>query len=440
MTSIAGRLGVSLFVSLLLAGILVGQGALWWLDQRQRQVMTASLRDEAVSVLAAISQGPSGLQLEQSMLDPAYRQPFSGRYFMVSFDDHIWRSRSLWDQRMADTESRGLDNELVPGPDGQQLLRYRGDYEIYGRKLAIVVAQDYTPQLENFRNTRSVSLLVWVLILSGLAAAQLWLIRRGLRPLNEARRQIEQLRDGERTELDCDVPTELRPLVQEVNRLLGHTDQQLRRSRHAIGDLGHALKTPLAVLRNRCDENLQRDHPDLYRLLDEQLAQVEDTVRRALNRARVAAGATPGTLFHPDQDLVALRDTMIQVYGNRCRIELIGTELPPQPVERDDMLEVLGNLMDNACKWAGGRVSVRLWREPEALWLSVEDDGPGIEPARRDQVIRRGERLDQRVAGHGLGLAIVSDTAEAYGGELTLGHSEALGGLMARVCWPLTRR
>ncbi|ARB45174.1 sensor histidine kinase [Alloalcanivorax xenomutans] len=440
MTSIAGRLGVSLFVSLLLAGILVGQGALWWLDQRQRQVMTASLRDEAVSVLAAISQGPSGLQLEQPMLDPAYRQPFSGRYFMVSFDDHIWRSRSLWDQRMADTESRGLDNELVPGPDGQQLLRYRGDYEIYGHKVAIVVAQDYTPQLENFRNTRSVSLLAWVLILSGLAAAQLWLIRRGLRPLNEARRQIEQLRDGERTELDCDVPTELRPLVQEVNRLLGHTDQQLRRSRHAIGDLGHALKTPLAVLRNRCDEDLRREHPDLYRLLDEQLAQVEDTVRRALNRARVAAGATPGTLFHPDQDLVALRDTMIQVYGDGRRIELMGTELPPQPVERDDMLEVLGNLMDNACKWARGRVSVRLWREPEALWLSVEDDGPGIEPARRDQVIRRGERLDQRVAGHGLGLAIVSDTAEAYGGELTLGHSEALGGLMARVCWPLTRR
>jgi signal transduction histidine kinase len=439
-TSIAGRLGVSLFVSLLLAGILVGQGALWWLDQRQRQVMTASLRDEAVSVLAAISQGPSGLQLEQPMLDPAYRQPFSGRYFMVSFDDHIWRSRSLWDQRMADTESRGLDNELVPGPDGQQLLRYRGDYEIYGHKVAIVVAQDYTPQLENFRNTRSVSLLAWVLILSGLAAAQLWLIRRGLRPLNEARRQIEQLRDGERTELDCDVPTELRPLVQEVNRLLGHTDQQLRRSRHAIGDLGHALKTPLAVLRNRCDEDLRREHPDLYRLLDEQLAQVEDTVRRALNRARVAAGATPGTLFHPDQDLVALRDTMIQVYGDGRRIELMGTELPPQPVERDDMLEVLGNLMDNACKWARGRVSVRLWREPEALWLSVEDDGPGIEPARRDQVIRRGERLDQRVAGHGLGLAIVSDTAEAYGGELTLGHSEALGGLMARVCWPLTRR
>nr|WP_240548984.1 sensor histidine kinase [Alloalcanivorax xenomutans] len=429
-----------MFVSLLLAGILVGQGALWWLDQRQRQVMTASLRDEAVSVLAAISQGPSGLQLEQPMLDPAYRQPFSGRYFMVSFDDHIWRSRSLWDQRMADTESRGLDNELVPGPDGQQLLRYRGDYEIYGHKVAIVVAQDYTPQLENFRNTRSVSLLAWVLILSGLAAAQLWLIRRGLRPLNEARRQIEQLRDGERTELDCDVPTELRPLVQEVNRLLGHTDQQLRRSRHAIGDLGHALKTPLAVLRNRCDEDLRREHPDLYRLLDEQLAQVEDTVRRALNRARVAAGATPGTLFHPDQDLVALRDTMIQVYGDGRRIELMGTELPPQPVERDDMLEVLGNLMDNACKWARGRVSVRLWREPEALWLSVEDDGPGIEPARRDQVIRRGERLDQRVAGHGLGLAIVSDTAEAYGGELTLGHSEALGGLMARVCWPLTRR
>lgn len=439
MSSIGRRLGLSLFVSLLLAGVLVGQAALWWLDQEQRDTLATQLRDEATSVLAALVEGRQGLMLESQLLDPAYRNPFSGRYFVVLVGEHRWRSRSLWDANLSVPERTGLDNELRPGPGGQQLLRYRGDYSMAGQAITIVVAQDYTPQLENFESIKTAALAAWVVVLACLALAQQWLIRRGLRPLNLARRQIEQLRGGQRSGLDQNVATELQPLVTEINRLQRHTEQQLRRSRHALGDLGHALKTPLAVLRNGCDPRLRDSDPALHTLLDEQLSQIETTVRRALGRARVAAGATAANRFEPGRDLPLLVDTLRRAHHRDLRVEVHGQNLPPQPVERDDMLEVLGNLLDNAFKWARERVWLNLAEHDGKLVITVADDGPGVAAERRRTVVRRGERLDQRMPGHGLGLAIVNDTVEAYGGCLTLTESEA-GGLLARIELPIAGR
>ena len=436
MRSIGARLGVSLFVSLLLAGVLVGQGALWWLEREQREISAGQLRDEAASVLAAMVPGPDGLVLEQEMLDPAYRRPLSGRYFVVLIDGQRWRSRSLWDARLPLPENPGMDTELLPGPDGQSLLRYRTRFRRDGQDLTVVVAQDYAPQQASFRDTRTAALLAWVVVLAALALVQQWLIRRGLKPLNAARRQIEQLRGGQRAELDQEVARELRPLVTEINRLQRHTEQQLDRSRHALGDLGHALKTPLAVLRNRCDADLRERAPELHALLLAQLDQIEANVRRALGRARVAAGATAATRFEPGQDLEALADTLRRAHRKPLNLVVRGTGLPPLAVERGDMLELLGNLLDNACKWAAGEVRLALARDGGLLTVTVDDDGPGIPPSRREQVLQRGRRLDERVAGDGLGLAIVSDTVAAYGGQLTLTDSP-LGGLRVRLALPL---
>ncbi len=155
MRSIGGRLGLSLFVSLLLAGVLVGQVAIWWLDREQRQITAVQLRDEAASVLAAMVPGPDGLALEQTLLDPAYRRPLSGRYFMVLIDNRRWRSRSLWDARLPVPESDGMDTELLAGPGDQRLLRYRTRFRRDGQDLTVVVAQDYAPQLANFRDTKT---------------------------------------------------------------------------------------------------------------------------------------------------------------------------------------------------------------------------------------------------------------------------------------------
>lgn len=436
MRSIAARLGISLFISLLLAGVLVGQAALWWLDREQRQITAGQLRDEAASVLAAMVSGPDGLILEQEMLDPAYRRPLSGRYFVVLIDGQRWRSRSLWDARLPLPDNPGMDTELLPGPNEQRLLRYRARFQRDGQTLSVVVAQDYAPQLANFRDTKTAALLAWMVVLAALALVQQWLIRRGLKPLNTARRQIEQLRGGQRSELDQAVARELQPLVAEINRLQCHMEQQLGRSRHALGDLGHALKTPLAVLRNRCDAELRGRAPELHALLLAQLDQIEANVRRALGRARVAAGATAATRFEPGEDLEALAETLRRAHRKPLNLVVRGTHLPPQAVERDDMLELLGNLLDNACKWAAGEVRLVLQREGDRLTVTVDDDGPGIPASRREQVLQRGRRLDERVPGDGLGLAIVSDTVAAYGGDLTLIDSP-LGGLRVTLSLPL---
>lgn len=436
MKSLGRRLGVSLFVSLLLAGLLVGEALLWWLDQAQRAGMARHLHDEAASVLAAMVVGPGGPALRVDRLDPAYRAPLSGRYFVVWSPRRRWRSPSLAGAALPAPLETGLDTALEPGPRGQQWLRYRARYRLRGQPVTVVVAQDYGPQLKAFRHIRVLGLIAWLLVLAGLALVQLGLIRRGLRPLTRAGEQIGQLRGGRRAQLDEDVVAELRPLVTEVNRLQHHTEAQLQRSRNALGDLGHALKTPLAVLRHRCDEGLRRSDPALHRLLDEQLGQIEATVRRALGRARVAAGATAANRFDPPRDLPLLVDTVRRAHHRVLDVRIDGPRLPPQPVERDDMLEVLGNLLDNAFKWARGQVRVSLEQDVGRLRLVVEDDGPGIAPDRRETVLRRGERLDRRTPGHGLGLAIVSDTVDAYGGRLILGRGEH-GGLRVVIELPL---
>ncbi|MCC4308015.1 ATP-binding protein [Alcanivorax marinus] len=435
MGSIGRRLGVSLFVSLLLAGLLAGQAALWWLDREQRLLSGRQLRDETTSVLAAIVRGRDGLVLDEDRLDPAYRKPLSGRYFVVLIGDQRWRSRSLWDARLPLPARTGMDTDLRPGPGGQSLLRYRAEFRRDGQALTVVVAQNYAPQLAKFQELKTAALIAWVLLLAVLALVQQYLIRRGLRPLQKVRRQIGQLRGGERAELDRDVVAELRPLVEEINRLQHHTEQQLARSRHALGDLGHALKTPLSVLRNRCNEELRRQSPELYRLLVDQLDQIENTVGRALGRARVAAGATAATRFEPARDVPVLLDTLRRAHDRPLKLTAQGYRLPALPLERDDMLELLGNLMDNGCKWAAGRVELRLHRQADLLQVTVDDDGPGIEPERHEDVLQRGGRLDQRVPGHGLGLAIVNDTVEAYGGTLALERSP-LGGLRVSVRLP----
>ena len=181
---------------------------------------------------------------------------------------------------------------------------------------------------------------------------------------------------------------ELHPLVVEINRLQRHTEQQLQRSRHALGDLGHALKTPLAILKNRCTHELAASDPELHALLCEQLAQMEANIRRALGRARVAAGVTASNPFSPAQDIPLLLTTLEQAHRRDLDIHLEMAALPAQPFDRDDMLEVLGNVLDNAFKWANRRVRVVVHvveercadnEERKQLILCVEDDGPGIQ-------------------------------------------------------------
>ncbi|RJG17582.1 sensor histidine kinase [Alcanivorax profundi] len=433
------RLAISLFVSLLVAGLLISQAALWWLEQEQRGQLVEQLRTDAAGVLAALEPGLDGaLTLRNERLHPAYRRPYSGRYFIVETSQARWRSRSLWDAPLAPPVAPGVASGLLEGPAEQLLLGYQEQYQVRGQSVTVSVAQDYSPVRQAYQRARAAMLVSWPLILALLALVQQWLLRRGLSPLRRARAEIEQLRQGKRSVLTGNVVRELQPLVEEINRLQQHTEQQLQRSRHAMGDLGHALKTPLAVLKNRCNPDLRLNDPDLHQLMHDQVSQMEGQVRRALSRARVAAGATAANRFSPEEDLPLVIMTLERAHDRQLAFEIRGLNGATLPFEREDMLELFGNLLDNAFKWADSRIAVRFELDEVMCVAVVEDDGPGIPPARRDTVLHRGERLDERQQGYGLGLAIAHDLAVAYQGTLALQDSDP-GGLAVKVCLPLPR-
>lgn len=436
MISIQRRLSLGLVSVLLVVGLLLAQASLWLFDHSLRRYLQAGLKDEAETLLVALVRGPQGIQLDEQRLSAAFQRPFSGLYFRIDFADHTWRSRSLWDRELTPSETTGLQAELGDGPQGQLLLTYRGDYRRFGEQLSIYVAQDYTPVLKSFRRLQQIGLGVGAGALVLILLLQRLTVRRALRPLELARQQIAQLQQGQRAELDTQVPQELEPLVAQVNHLLAHTEETLKRSRNALGNLGHALKTPLAVLVSLAARDEVKRLPAIHATLLEQLDQIEQRLARELGRARLAGEALPGAHFDCAEELPGLFATLEMIHGNHLRLDWQAEPGLRLPWDREDLLELLGNLLDNACKWADSQVRLTLARTPGHYRLSVDDDGPGIEAGRREEVLNRGTRLDEQVAGHGLGLGIVRDIVEAWEGRLQLLDSE-LGGLCVHIELPL---
>ncbi|MGQ7957512.1 sensor histidine kinase [Pseudomonas sp. SP16.1] len=435
MRSIQRRLSLGLAGALLLVGLILAQASLWAFDRGLRSYLQEDLRDEAQGLLAALVRGPAGLQLDERRLDPSFQRQFSGHYFRIDFEDRSWRSRSLWDRELLRPDGPGMQAELGDGPHGQRLLVYRADYRRYGENLSISVAQDYAPVLRSFRRMQWLGLGMGGAALLLILIAQRYTVRRALRPLERVRQQIAQLQQGQRSELDTEVPEELEPLVAQTNRLLAHTEDTLKRSRNALGNLGHALKTPLAVLTSLAGRDELAAHPALRASLREQLAQIEQRLSRELGRARLAGEALPGARFDCAQELPGLFATLAMIHDRGLSLDW---QAPPGlmlPWDREDLLELLGNLLDNACKWAERRVRLSIEEGAEGYRLCVDDDGPGIDAERREAVLGRGTRLDEQVAGHGLGLGIVRDIVEAWSGRIELQDSP-LGGLRVAVRLP----
>ncbi|EJO95732.1 integral membrane sensor signal transduction histidine kinase [Ectopseudomonas mendocina DLHK] len=435
MRSIQRRLSLGLAGALLLVGLILAQASLWVFDRGLRAYLEEDLRDEAQGLLAALVRGPAGLQLDERRLDPSFQRQFSGHYFRIDFSDRSWRSRSLWDRELLKPDTQGMQVELGDGPQGQRLLIYRADYRRYGENLSISVAQDYQPILQSFHRMQWLGLGMGGAALLLILVAQRYTVRRALRPLEQVRRQIAQLQQGRRSDLDAEVPEELEPLVAQINHLLAHTEDTLKRSRNALGNLGHALKTPLAVLISLAGREELRAHPQLRASLREQLEQIEQRLSRELGRARLAGEVLPGARFDCAQELPGLFATLAMIHDRGLRLEWQAPEGLVVPRDREDLLELLGNLLDNACKWAEQQVLLSVEEVADGYRLLVDDDGPGIDAERREAVLGRGTRLDEQVAGHGLGLGIVRDIIEAWNGRIELLDSP-LGGLRVAVSLP----
>jgi signal transduction histidine kinase len=433
--SIQRRLSLGLASVLIVVGLILAQSSLWLFDHSLRRYLQEDLKDETQTLLVALVRGQNGVQLDERRLDPTFQRPLSGHYFRIDFSDETWRSRSLWDRDLPKPAHAGLQDGLGDGPRGQLLLVYRGDYQRFGQRFSISVAQDYTPILESFRRLQWLGLGLGAAALLLILLAQRYTVRSALRPLERVREQIAQLQQGRRTELDSQVPQELEPLVAQVNHLLSHTEDTLKRSRNALGNLGHALKTPLAVLVSLSEREELRDQPELQATLREQLAQIRQRLERELGRARLAGEALPGAHFDCAAELPGLFSTLGMIHSHGLNLEWQAEPGLCLPWDREDLLELLGNLLDNACKWADAEVRLSLVQEGEGYRLWVDDDGPGIAAERREAVLGRGTRLDEQVAGHGLGLGIVRDMVEAWGGSLSLEDSP-LGGLRVAISLP----
>ncbi len=428
--SIQQRLSLGLIGVLLLVGLLLTHLSLWVLDQGLRRYFSSQLQAQSETLLAALVRGPNGIELDQQRLGSLYHRPFSGWYFVIEFDGQHWRSRSLWDHQLPLPKTPPNPRDLYDGPQAQQLLIHRAQFRRFGKTIVIQVAQDYTPVLDNFRRIQWMGAGLGVAALVLLVVLQRLLVARALRPLEDLRRQIAQLQQGERSTLETDVPSELKPLVEQLNRLSHHTEDRLKRSRNALGNLGHALKTPLAILFSLANRSELNTHPELRENFRQQLQHMQERISRELARARFAGEALPGAHFHCATELPDLIATLQLIHRRELHIHWSAADHLRLPWDREDMLELLGNLLDNACKWAQQRVEVKIapLPDPAGFEIRVEDDGPGIHEAEREQVLSRGARTDEQVQGHGLGLGIVRDIVEHCGGSLGLQQS-SLGGL-----------
>lgn len=259
-------------------------------------------------------------------------------------------------------------------------------------------------------------------------------VRRGLASFDELRARLVDVREGRHARLEGDYPAEVQPLVSDLNGLLGDRELRVTRALTKAGDLAHGLKTPLAVLNREAEQARAAGQPETAAAITRQVDRMRRQVDYHLAHARASAsGGNPGVRCHVLTSADGLARTMHTLHADRgVRVEVTVPHEQFVQGQREDLDEMLGNIVDNACKWARSRVTISSSVEDGRVIILVDDDGPGLDPALRETVLQRGVRADEAAPGSGLGLAIVRDLAELYGGSISL-HESPTGGVRARL-------
>jgi signal transduction histidine kinase len=392
------------------------------------------------ALIASAEIGPEGEAfLNRPPADQRFLEPYSGVYFQISGEGaEPFRSRSLWDRTLRvggahrDFNVHTYDSEEFP----REALRVvERDARLPGSNVRwrFQVAQsreELDAQIRVLRQTLIQSFLILGFGLVILAALQ---AVYGLWPLRRVRRAIALIRSGEKSRIEERFPPEIEPLTEELNALLVHNEVQAEEARRHAGNLAHALKTPLTVITNAATAQ----SPDLADLVCREATTMRRQVDHHLARAR-AIGRRSSAQARSDvwPSLQAVERAVARLYEN-VTVDLAGDKAASVRVERQDLDEMVGNLIENAAKYGGGRVFVTVETRPECVVIQVEDDGRGIPEAERVSIFDRGARLDIEKPGTGLGLAIVRDVAQIYGGSIALEESEDLGGLLVCLKLPL---
>ncbi len=426
--------------ALMLALILAGFGLLYLFERQYLRSLSKTLTTELAQALAAIEVDSSGnLALSREPVDPRFDVPLSGLYWQITSDGGaLLRSRSLWDASLAlpqdDVQSGETHEHRIPGPKHSRLIAL---------ERAISVDRDGTPiriraafaadlaEVEAARRAFLFDLVPALALLGGVLATAMWIqVSIGLSPLSKLQDAISRIKIGQARRIEGTPPKEVAPLVSEINGLLADQEAALDKARARAADLAHGLKTPLAALAADVRSLNEKGEAELAA----RIGQVAETMRRHIERelSRQRLRASPTSVVTSASDLKGLIQSLVALnrrtaHGRNIEFEIAIAPDHSATLDKTDLAEVLGNLIENATRHAVSRVRIC---SLEGGKLAIEDDGPGIPEAELARVIQRGLRLDEREGTTGLGLAIVDEVLATYGRSLTLERSE-LGGLRA---------
>lgn len=443
MKSLERQLQTSLAIVLVL--ILLGLVFVANLSTRSllQEFVTSHLEHEANRLFRALetTQTP---RVRWRRLDPIYNTPNSGHYYAIRLNTNqtgeiIIRSPSLQNENIP-TPYTKTPTALhdISGPQNQHLIVWSKTYDKNGQSVTISIAEDMSLLMNNRRYFSILFISMGILGLVLMLVSQRIVIRRLFKHLDHSRQEIKQIESGERKQLSEDVPTEIYPLVKEFNHSLSMMQQRMKRSRNSLGNLAHALKTPLSLLVQQLDEgeNLSQ--------AKQQAERIRQLTERELKRARLAGLGNTAQRFDPREELPILIEVLKQAHNkNNLNIDLHIANSIKVFGDREDMLELLGNLMDNAFKWAKSHISCsvlieeNITKETKQIIITIDDDGLGKKPQELKQLAQRGVRLDESVEGHGLGLAICKDIIKLYAGTIYFNQSQQLGGFQVEIKIPL---
>lgn len=444
MSSIKSRLAIGLGTSI---ALLVS--ALWWTTKNSINDLTDNyIRDrlemEMESLLAELSLDDDDLlRLDHNRVDRMFHHAFSGHYFRVSL---------LGSQPPITVESRNLNgfNLGVPevkagetatfrthGPKGELLFVLVKGFHIREKTLVVAVSNDLTPfekDLDLFLLEFSVISMVWT---AGIFLVSGSILHYSFLPLQKHRLNLKHwMESRQRLEMDEDVPLEIKPYIQSLNRLLQITVTRLERTRSALTSLSHAMKMPLTLLIQLAEHDAIRNDGEVYSVLTESTQRLLTLVDRQLKRARIIDPELTGGLFVFAWEIPPLVRTLQSLYYNKdVRMDVDFPDGLRLEGDRLDILEILGNLLENAFKWAETRVLLSAGSET-GVWITIEDDGPGLDARKLQQIMESETRLDESASGHGVGLGIVREIVAQYGGQISFDRSGNLGGTKVHVRFP----
>lgn len=366
------------------------------------------------------------LSLTAQLSDPRFNRPYSGLYWSASTATSLERSRSLWDKRIEYREQ----NTSAHGARDEKLITlekalYLPDYD---GPIYIIVGIDEEPIKRSLQSLIGQLWLILGLLFTGVLTVILVQIAWSLSPLTKLQKELAELKSGNKKRLEATYPKEISPLITDLNALLFHYQELLERARNHAGNLSHALKTPLSVLKNE----VRALEPNAQTRFEKPLNQIQEQIDYHLGRARMAGSMNILSVkANPSERVDAISMAFDKVYAQRD-ITLVN-ELDSAlnvAVEKADLDEMLGNLLENGYKWANCMIRVHGNQDKNNIRIIIEDDGPGIPMQQVAKVTQRGFRLDEATPGSGLGLNIVSEMAHSYRGQLTLEESK-MGGLKA---------